>query len=88
MQQWRHIFSLEIFLEKATWSSTVKTPSEPKATKCLPSNIILASRRRRDGHPQTFIFSADRSWNSEISISSTQSHRRRSTLGNVGTRSS
>lgn len=68
MLQWRHIFSLEIFLEKGHLViNGLKTPSGTYGDEVLTVEHNLAQPpETRWDEPQTFSFPTDRSWNSEI----------------------
>lgn len=68
MLQWRHLFSLEIFLEKGHLViNGLKTPSGAYGDEVLTveRNLSQPPEARWD-EPQSFSFPTDRSWNSEI----------------------
>ena len=68
MLQWRHIFSLEIFLEKGhIVINGLKTPSGTYGEEILTVERNLGEPpEARWDDPQRFTFQTDRSWNSEI----------------------
>ena len=85
MLQWRHIFSLEIFLEKGHFViNGLKTPSGTYGDEVLTVEHNLAQPpETRWDEPQRFAFPVDKSWNSEIEyFLNAISTGRRTTLGN------
>ena len=68
MLQWRHLFSLEIFLEKGHLViNGLKTPSGAYGEEVLTvERNLSAPPETRWDEPQAFSYPTDRSWNSEI----------------------
>lgn len=68
MLQWRHLFSLEIFMEKGHLViNGLKTPSGTYGEEILTIERNLGQPpEARWSEPQTFSFQEDKSWNSEL----------------------